>query len=143
VPDIIYASDGQWWDAYLEEWSAIDCERWTSHQAAADKYGLQHIPRKSQHHTLADGMVSGGGNSGHEAVSLAYHLGASEIVLLGFDMRSKDGMQHFHGNHGRRLTNPTSTLYRRWITRMQALVADIRSRGVAVTNETPGSALRL
>jgi len=101
------------------------------------------VKRERLHPLIADGAVSGGANSGHEAVSLAYHLGAAEIVLIGFDMRATRGINHYHGNHGRRLTNPNRNLYKKWIRHMKALVDDIRSRGVVVKNETPSSALKI
>lgn len=36
-----------------------------------------------------------GGNSGYQAVNLAYQLGAKTILLLGFDMKGT----HYFGNH--------------------------------------------
>jgi hypothetical protein len=40
-------------------------------------------------------------NSGAAAISLAVHLGAKRVILLGFDMNLKDGHQHFHNAYKR------------------------------------------
>lgn len=40
-------------------------------------------------------------NSGAAAISLAYHLGAKRIILLGFDMNLTDKQQHFHDEYRR------------------------------------------
>jgi hypothetical protein len=144
VPDIVYACDRQWWQEYEAQWTALKAARWTSNAEAAALYGLQHIPRMAQHPELVDGHVSGGGNSGHEAVSLAYHMGASAIILLGFDMLSGDnGEQHWHGDHGGRLTNPGASLYRKWARNLARLAASIEARGVPVRNATRRTALKI
>ena len=43
-------------------------------------------------------MVSGS-NSGYQAINLAYLLGATRIILLGFDMSNHSGLSHFFGDH--------------------------------------------
>jgi hypothetical protein len=145
VPDIVYACDRQWWQEYEAQWTALKAARWTSNAEAAALYGLQHIPRMAQHPELVDGHVSGGGNSGHEAVSLAYHMGASAIILLGFDMLSGDnGEQHWHGrsrgkaDQSRRVAVPESgrEIWHR-------LAASIEARGVPVRNATRRTALKM
>lgn len=40
-----------------------------------------------------------GHNSGHAAVALAYHLGAKQVFLAGFDMGFVDGKSHWHSGH--------------------------------------------
>lgn len=45
--------------------------------------------------------VCGGGNSGYQAVNLAYILGAKTILLLGFDMHG----DHYFGQHQKPLRN--------------------------------------
>lgn len=43
------------------------------------------------------GYIHGGGNSGYQAINLAYHFGATRIILLGYDMKTSG--QHFFGVH--------------------------------------------
>jgi hypothetical protein len=49
---------------------------------------------------LRPGWVRTGGHSGYTAINLAVHLGATRIVLLGYDMMaSPQGAHHFFGAH--------------------------------------------
>ena len=43
--------------------------------------------------------VHSGGNSGYQAINLALHLGATRIVLLGYDMHCHSGKSHWFGDH--------------------------------------------
>ena len=45
------------------------------------------------------GVLHRGGNSGFQAVNLAYLMGAERIILLGFDMMPTDGKKHWFGDH--------------------------------------------
>lgn len=44
------------------------------------------------------GRIRGGGSSGYGAINLAFHLGATKIVLLGYDMQ-KDNKSNFHSGY--------------------------------------------
>jgi hypothetical protein len=46
------------------------------------------------HHSIRQGR-----SSGHTAISLAIALGASRVVMLGFDMRFVDGREHHHSEY--------------------------------------------
>jgi len=48
--------------------------------------------------------LPGSWNSGQKAIELAAHLGATKIVLIGYDCSLKNGI-HWHGSH--KLINPT------------------------------------
>jgi hypothetical protein len=91
--------------------------------------------------------VATGGNSGYQATNLAYLLGATEIYLLGFDMRPKGNINHFHGNHDRRtvynLTNPNTNLYRTWIKNFARLHQELQQEGVSLINCSRESALTI
>ena len=41
-----------------------------------------------------DYLARGGGNSGYQALNLAYHLGATRMLLLGYDMQATNGLVH-------------------------------------------------
>src|SRR5690606_27869932 len=85
------------------------------------------------------GYVNSGGNSGYQAVNLAFHFGARRIVLLGFDMHRRDG-GHWHGEHHGMLSAPESHIAV-WRREFDALAFDLKSEGVRVVNATEGSAL--
>lgn len=85
-------------------------------------------------------MRAGGvvGNSGAQAINLAYLWGARRIVLIGFDMRD-EGVGHFFGEHPKGLT---STAKRSMFVRlMHSMAADLHAAGVEVINTSMRSAL--
>jgi hypothetical protein len=49
------------------------------------------------------GKLHTGGNSGYQAINVAYHLGATRILLLGYDMSAWGGPAHFFGDHPKEL----------------------------------------
>lgn len=88
--------------------------------------------------TLATGGLVG--NSGAQAINLAYLLGARRLVLVGFDMRvGGDRRHHFFGDHPKPLTNGTN--YALFVRGMGGLAADLAAEGVNVLNASTNSAL--
>ena len=110
------------------------------------RFTLDHLAH--QHATvLRQGDVQGlsldptrlntGQNSGYQAVNLAVLLGAAKIVLVGFDMQPRQGVDHYFGAH------PWSTRpnYRLFLEHWPTLVAPLRAAGVTVVNTCADSAL--
>ena len=83
--------------------------------------------------------VNCGMNSGYQAINLAYHLGAKEIFLLGYDMQRTGGQSHFHGDHPKGWANGGD--YSDWCKRLAELAADLRVEGVRVVNCSRETAL--
>jgi hypothetical protein len=141
----MYAGDSGWWDRYGDEVCGFQGERWTRDEAAAMKFRL-HLVRKREGKGLCRerGYVHTGGNSGFQAVNLAWHFGAKRIVLLGFDMHRQDG-GHWHGEHhdikGRPMLSAPKSHISVWRTEFQAMAFDLRAEGVSVVNATEGTAL--
>jgi hypothetical protein len=78
--------------------------------------------------------ISSGSNSGLLALHVAVKLGATRILLLGFDMRGT----HYFGPHPKPLKNTTPDRY----TAFQEQFRRFQPRGVEILNCTPGSALK-
>jgi hypothetical protein len=77
-----------------------------------------------------DGLRTGQ-NSGYQAINLAVHLGATRIVLLGFDMwRAEDGRQNWFGPHPRHIPSPYPIFHQLFGT----MVEPLRAAGVDVIN---------
>lgn len=133
--DCLYATDARWWhwhrgvpDFTGPKWS-LEHSAWGNHR---ERYpdvqrlrntgpgGLEHDPSG----------LKNGRNSGYAAVNLAYHYGATRIILLGFNMGHKGGRSHFFGDH----PNRTSSPYRQFIERFETIVAPLQKRGVSVIN---------
>lgn len=138
--DALYACDARWWDdniAAVRE--ATSAELWTQEASAAKRHGLQWIKGRR-----ADGLgrdvVHLGGNSGYQAINLAYIWGARRIILLGFDMQHTGGKGHWHEDHpGKKGVKPP---VRNWVPRFTQLAEDLEREGVLVVNATRQTALK-
>ncbi len=87
---MLYACDKKWWHKYHPKFDGLCFSAELSEQPGvvllqceANKSGLSKDPS----------MIFAGGNGGHQAMNLAFHLGAARIVLIGYDMKVsvKDG----------------------------------------------------
>lgn len=82
---------------------------------------------------LDTSAVRTGKNSGFQAINVAVHMGASKIVLLGYDMHG----DHFFGSHPDKSKPPHKLCIRKYAT----LVKPLRRASVEVVNCTPNTAL--
>jgi hypothetical protein len=139
--DVLYACDLRWWERYGAQAKAFTGEKWTLCPNAATRYRLKRVGKRDGEGLCTEpGHVNTGGNSGYQAVNLAWHFGARRIVLLGFDMHRQNG-GHWHGEHENMLSAPDSHIAC-WVRRFEPLARDLDRAGVEVVNATPGSALR-
>lgn len=124
-----YACDCAWWDIHYDNVKKIfNGLSYTINDISNDKinpnkdYDLIRV-RSMQSPDLGQKMihygVSGGGNSGYQAINLAYILGAKTIVLLGFDMCG----DHFFGKHPNGLRNESP--YRQFIQSFESITKKI------------------
>lgn len=97
--DYLFAYDRQWLAVYRKELAAFPGR----------------IVSPSTHAVTLSGMrvektrFPGFGNSGAGAISLAHHLGAKRILLLGYDcQRGKADRKHWHDDHPKPLGNAGS-----------------------------------
>lgn len=84
------------------------------------------------------GVIHYGSNGGFQAVNLALLMGATRIVLVGFNMQPVDGKGHFFGSHGPGLRNTTN--YSNFIRAFEVAAASL-PQGIEILNATPASAL--
>ena len=84
-------------------------------------------------------MIHEGGNSGYQAMNLAFNAGAKRIVLLGFDMQRTGDKAHWFGNHPGSMQVPSP--YADWLKKFEPLAADLTAQGVEVFNCTRETAL--
>lgn len=100
--EILYACDKRWWDYHIQ--SVRDRFRGrlvTIDDAAAVEHGLERWRSVDESGLSRErGLLHQGCNSGYQAINLAYLLGATEIILLGYDMGpAATGETHFFGDH--------------------------------------------
>lgn len=87
-------------------------------------------------------LLAVGGNSGYQAINMAYHLGYSEIILLGYDMGLSGDQTHWHGDHPGGLANPCEGTFIRWLRDFEFLAKDIREKtDLVIKNVSRRSAL--
>ena len=98
----IFAGDCGWWDACYSQLPA-QARRWSTSGRAVVRYGVSHF-RPPDNGTF---------NSGQRAIQLAAHLGATRIILLGYDCSLAAGI-HWHGEHPAGLKNPDAVSVARW-----------------------------
>ena len=110
--DHLYAADSHWWHHYIADikcsfqgklWSCDPRGNTNWNTTDPVKYGIEilhcRIEAEAKGLWRTPGTVNSGGNSGYQAINLAYHLGAQRIILLGFDMHNHSGLSHWFGDH--------------------------------------------
>lgn len=97
--DVLYACDYRWWKWHdgVTHFAGL---KYSLDPRAARYSGVQILK-----HTGADGLETDpsglrtGRNSGYQAINLAMHLGASRVLLLGYDMKRTRDKDHWFGAH--------------------------------------------
>jgi hypothetical protein len=137
---IVYAGDFMWWKVYHKEVAAAcpAAERWTGDQKSSQNYKINRMkcvnrPGLGLQHTHM------GGNSGYQAINLAFLFGCRRILLLGFTMREIGGRKHWHEDHPQPLVQ--KILPDEWRHKFEALAKDLRRENCQVINCDPLSAL--
>jgi hypothetical protein len=87
---------------------------------------------------LNPNWVRVGRSSGHTGISLAISMGATTVVLLGYDMKFIDGRSHHHDHYFNRDPKTFSTNF---LPAFEGWNEDARKVGVRVLNASPDSAL--
>ena len=85
-------------------------------------------------------------NSGSAAISLAAHMGAKRIILVGFDMKlNEKSNQHWHNLYGRgKIIEPKRIMklpFARHLRGFSEIARDARKMGIEIINASPDSAI--
>jgi hypothetical protein len=140
--DILFWGDLAWWN-----WNRNDLARfrgkykvtrtWSNEYKSNGVKILEHIKRTP---FSIDPTVVTGTDSGHSCINLAYHLGATTAVLLGFDMKRTGGKNNWHTLHHRETAD--GRYQNLFVPEMEKLAEFVgRLNDFEVVNCTPGSAL--
>lgn len=146
--DLLYACDSRWWSSQYQ----FHVHAITSF--AGRRFGMQErhpIPPWSpewgvtlMRNTGIEGLetdpsgLKNGRNSGYQAIGLAVHLGASRILLLGYDMSlGRGGKSHFFGSHPHG-GPPMLTKFRLYFP---SIAPPLKALGIEVLNCSRRSAL--
>lgn len=133
--DCLYATDAKWWNWHRgvpefagAKWS-MEHSQWNNTRAKypdiqrlrnTGALGLEHQPTG----------LRNGRNSGYAALNLAYHYGAKQIILLGYNMQPYKGKRHFFGDHPQISPSP----YNQFRSAFETLVKPLGKAGVKVIN---------
>lgn len=141
--DVLYASDGRWWQS-VKGCPEFQGRKITQDNGAAKHYGLDLIKVVPHRYELVmepPGHVGWFGHSGGHVLNLVLQWGVSVVKLVGYDLSIRNGL-HWHGRHSRGLNNPTAMNIERWRRLLDEQAERISALGVEVVNCSPGSALR-
>ena len=97
-------------------------------------YGSDQAPLSCRPNGLCTGM-----NGGYQAINLAYLLGCTRIVLLGYELADGSAQTHWFGDHPIK-TNPG--LFPHMRRHFEQLAPVLRKKGVAVWNASANTALK-
>lgn len=140
--NVLYASDWHWWRQHRVALRSF-AGRKVSNRQRSLSFGAEEVVPASfckEAEGLGISRINWGGNSGYQAINLAYLEGATEIALLGFDMQYTYGQKHWHEDHVRCAGNADNV--EEWVPRFDALAADLDRLGVRVVNCTRHTALK-
>ncbi len=73
-------------------------------------------------------------NSGAGAISLANHLGAKNIILLGYDGQKTNGKAHWHADHPRGMGNAGPV--DKWVKQFRRVEREVKSNIINCSRET-------
>jgi hypothetical protein len=140
--DVFYGGDYLFYKVHYARMKAVafkHVEMWTQDNAAAERWQINRI-RGVNREGLGHSDIHMGGNSGYQAINLAFLWGCKRILLLGMDMRlGPHGEKHWHGDHEEPLVQRQT--FDQWLLRFEKMAIDLKAVGVSVVNCTPGSAL--
>lgn len=87
-------------------------------------------------------QISNGGNSGHQAINLAVQFGATDIILVGYDLHERGGVHWYGRNKWNQASNPMQSNYQRWNKGFDTAAKSLKALDVTVMNASMESELR-
>lgn len=131
--DVFYACDARWWREHYGHVRALPGMKLSLQVPGAKKPDDVLCLRKTGRGGLESDRsgLRHGHNGGYQAIGCAVHLGATRILLLGYDMRlGTGGRSHWHGEHPWRV----APSYNTWIALYRTMAEPLQRRGIAVLN---------
>jgi len=150
--DVVFFGDGGFYKNNARELNKVNKLKIACNMSAkkiASMKGVKFVARDHNHAygiTKRKNCVSWNHNSGSAAINFAYHLGATKIYLLGFDMKvGPTKMQHWHihynsGKKGPR--NPIKLPFQRHLHGFPKMAKDAKRLGIEIINVSPNSAIK-
>lgn len=134
--DFLYSNDHDWMETHLNEIGrTFQGEVVCGHSAYQRDHVVDYVPfdKLAKGLKAADGSIAWGMNSGAAAISFAHRLGASRIIMLGFDQGWTNGNPRWHGRHPGRLQNQKPGFHR-WAEWFEQSAIDAKELGIDIVN---------
>ena len=136
-PCLLVALDRRWWTWHgnnVRSRGDLGIQALRPNQTAYPGFSGYVFAKEREPVYSPDPGVLCGQNSGHAAIHLAMHLGASRIYLAGFDMGFKGSNTHWHGGHV--VPASQANYERRFLPALEALVQEAKFLGVSISAVT-------
>lgn len=140
--DVIYAPDEKWWGWHGEDVSARcrGLKLTLSQDEHAARAGAHRLDWRSGGGLSTDPRrVMTGGHGGYQAINVSVHLGASRILLLGYDLQADPSTDHVH--HHRAHPDHSVVPYERWRAVYETLMAPLGALGIEILNCSRATAI--
>lgn len=139
--EFLYFTDNNWFDdnrPLVEAWpgTVITGSRVAKGKLPDKLLRIEVVNRPDFPH--GERTLKFGRSSGHTAISLSISMGASRVVLLGYDMQRVDGRSHYHDVYG---TEDDKLFSHDFVPAFTGWNDAALRAGAEVINCTPGSAL--
>lgn len=142
--DILYACDYKWWGWHggCPDFKGYKLQHY--HESRLNNMGVA-PPYPGIDAILSNGKegfegrldrIRNGGNSGYQALHIAMHLGASKIILIGYDMGVHCEKSHWFGEHPGQNASDNNQKYEDWLLQFPALREAAEKRGQKIINST-------
>jgi len=154
--DALYVNNREFWSHYAKELSEVQCSKFTYHEDIAKEHGAKFTQGRWAEGLSTDpNYLHWGHGSGYELMGVAYHLGVSEFVLIGYDLRFPKGYEgtkqiaggdrHYFGEYPKELQHWTR-LNMGDNGELNGLLdcyrtINTKELGIRIVNCSPGSAL--
>lgn len=153
--DVLFFGDCHWYLTHrskLIKWPGLKisgCKNFANRPTPKCE-GIKYLPRSSKRDGISTSRrhICWNQNSGAAAISIAYLMGARQIILIGFDMQAtklSNGMQitHWHGSHLPPGQKPKRLPpFARHIKCFGHIAQDAKELGVEILNASPQSAIK-
>jgi hypothetical protein len=133
--DVSWSTDCQWLDWNKDALSEFSGVIYSTPPCKCDHPGIIRIKRRNMVGISSNpSVVYWNKSSGASAINLAYLLGASKIVLLGFDMKMRGDRHNWHSNHK---NTPQPAVYKNvFLKPFEQVAIDAHLRKIKIINAT-------
>jgi len=138
----VYAGDYMWFKLNIAKIRASKFKGKivTQDSSASAHYGIERV-RGTNRDGLGTTLIHLNGNSGVQALNLAFLWGYRRIILLGMDMKlGPKGERHHHPDHAHPAVQ--NQVFDEWLKKVQKVATDLVAAKCEVLNATPGSAMK-